>query len=187
MEGDAHCETLAVTGHRAPSSHHKARVMLPVRLHTWQVRLLAQEVRQWVAQPLVSRLGLAPSISKHLNLDNLRQVIMDNGERLRTLFEMWDEDASGTISAKEFRSALKTLGFRASDDHMNALFDKARQGQIGSTRVQGDAQGHRGLTQERQGEDRARAQAARGEARARGCRSARCGAECAVRGSKEHD
>ena len=117
MEGDAHCETLAVTGHRAPSSHHKARVMLPVRLHTWQVRLLAQEVRQWVAQPLVSRLGLAPSISKHLNLDNLRQVIMDNGERLRTLFEIWDEDASGTISAKEFRSALKTLGFRASDAH----------------------------------------------------------------------
>jgi len=49
---------------------------------------------------------------------------MDNGERLRTLFEMWDEDASGTISAKEFRSALKTLGFRASDAHMNALFDK---------------------------------------------------------------
>ena len=88
MEGDAHCETLAVTGHRAPSSHHKARVMLPVRLHTWQVRLLAQGVRQWVAQPLVSRLGLAPSISKHLNLDNLRQVIMDNGERLRTLFEV---------------------------------------------------------------------------------------------------
>ena len=42
---------------------------------------------------------------------------MDNGERLRTLFEMWDEDASGTISAKEFRSALKTLGFRASDAH----------------------------------------------------------------------
>ena len=49
---------------------------------------------------------------------------MDNGERLRTLFEMWDEDASGSISAKEFRSALKTLGFRASDAHMNALFDK---------------------------------------------------------------
>jgi len=62
--------------------------------------------------------------TEHLNLDNLRQVIMDNGERLRTLFEMWDEDASGTISAKEFRSALKTLGFRASDAHMNALFDK---------------------------------------------------------------
>ena len=49
---------------------------------------------------------------------------MDNGERLRTLFEMWDEDASGTISQKEFRAALKTLGFTASDAHMNALFDK---------------------------------------------------------------
>eukprot|EP00900_Chrysochromulina_parva_P015495 jgi/Chrpa1/23947/Chrysochromulina_OHIO_Genome00011974-RA len=63
MEGDAHCETVAMTGHRAPSSHHKARAMLPVRRHTWQERLLAQGVRQWVAQPLVSRLGLAPSIS----------------------------------------------------------------------------------------------------------------------------
>ena len=62
--------------------------------------------------------------TEHLNIENLRQVIMDNGERLRTLFEMWDEDASGSISAKEFRSALKTLGFRASDAHMNALFDK---------------------------------------------------------------
>ena len=63
MEGDAHCETVAMTGHRAPSSHHKARAMLPVRRHTWQERLLAQGVRQLVAQPLVSRLGLALSIS----------------------------------------------------------------------------------------------------------------------------
>jgi Ca2+-binding EF-hand superfamily protein len=62
--------------------------------------------------------------TEHLNLENLREVIMDNGEKLKTLFEMWDEDASGTTSAKEFRSALKTLGFRASDAHMNALFDK---------------------------------------------------------------
>ena len=62
--------------------------------------------------------------TEHLNLDNLREVIMDNGEKLKTLFEMWDEDASGTINQKEFRAALKTLGFTASDAHMNALFDK---------------------------------------------------------------
>ena len=68
----------------------------------------------------------------HLNLENLRQVIEDNGEKLKTLFEMWDEDASGSINAKEFRNALKTLGFSASEAHMNALFEKLDKDKSGS-------------------------------------------------------
>jgi len=69
----------------------------------------------------------------HLSLDTFRELVMDNGQKLKTLVEEWDEDASSTISTKEFRSALKSLGFTASDAHMDALFDeldKDRSGQL---------------------------------------------------------
>ena len=77
---------------------------------------------------------LSPRIdTDHLSLETFRELALDDGQKLKTLFNVWDEDASGTISSKEFRSALKSLGITASDAHMDALFDKLdkdRSGQL---------------------------------------------------------
>ena len=70
-------------------------------------------------------LYMGDAVTDHLNLERLRQVVEDNGDKLKELFEKWDEDASGFIDAKEFRNAIKALGFgNASDRQIDALFEK---------------------------------------------------------------
>ena len=43
--------------------------------------------------------------------------------RVIDLFREWDEDASGTVSKKEFRKAMPMLGLDVPAEDVDALFD----------------------------------------------------------------
>ena len=54
----------------------------------------------------------------------LRQALDDNLARVIDIFREWDEDASGTVSRREFRKALPMLGIRCKRDDADDLFDQ---------------------------------------------------------------
>ena len=70
--------------------------------------------QQWVPRShLIARGSLsvccAPSQALHANLKRIMDVFRD-----------WDDDGSGTIDAKEFRRAMRTLGF----DERNIIYNR---------------------------------------------------------------
>ena len=55
--------------------------------------------------------------------EQLRRVLTTNAVRVIDLFREWDEDASGTVSKKEFRKAMPMLGLDVPAEDVDALFD----------------------------------------------------------------
>jgi hypothetical protein len=54
----------------------------------------------------------------------LRNVLTENRTRVIDLFRDWDEDQSGTISKLEFRRSVAALGYSASLEEIESLFDE---------------------------------------------------------------
>ena len=50
-------------------------------------------------------------------------MLTTNAVRVIDLFREWDEDASGSVSKKEFRRAMPLLGLQAAEHEVDALFD----------------------------------------------------------------
>ena len=50
-------------------------------------------------------------------------MLTTNAARVIDLFREWDEDASGTVSKKEFRKAMPMLGLDVPAEDVDALFD----------------------------------------------------------------
>ena len=55
--------------------------------------------------------------------DQLRDILFKNAVRVIDLFHSWDTDGDGTISRKEFRQAMETLGVVGPKELFNELFD----------------------------------------------------------------
>ena len=54
----------------------------------------------------------------------LASALRQNATRIIDLFRAWDVDSSGTVTRKEFHSAMKKLGFNAPKLAINNLFDE---------------------------------------------------------------
>ena len=50
-------------------------------------------------------------------------MLTTNAVRVIDLFREWDEDASGSVSKKEFRKAMPMLGLDVPAEDVDALFD----------------------------------------------------------------
>ena len=55
--------------------------------------------------------------------EQIRDALSQNAVRVIDLFREWDEDASGTVSKKEFRKAMPMLGLDVPAEDVDALFD----------------------------------------------------------------
>ena len=55
--------------------------------------------------------------------EQLRTLLTENAVRVIDLFREWDDDGNGLVDKKEFRKAVSALGFQASKEDINAVFD----------------------------------------------------------------
>ena len=55
---------------------------------------------------------------------SLRDALSRSVTRVLDLLQAWDDDGSGDISKKEFRQAIKALGFEARQKEVDAVFDE---------------------------------------------------------------
>ena len=58
-----------------------------------------------------------------ISLVTLKELIEDNNMKIKDLFQAWDEDNNGKVSKTEFRRAILALGFDATREQINAVFD----------------------------------------------------------------
>ena len=56
--------------------------------------------------------------------DQLNTILSENSVKLIDLFREWDEDASGTVSRKEFVKAMPLLGLDVPEREVLSLFDE---------------------------------------------------------------
>jgi Ca2+-binding EF-hand superfamily protein len=56
----------------------------------------------------------------------LRDALSRSAARVVEIFSEWDEDGSGTISKREFRRAVRSLGFTQNDADIDIVFEEAR-------------------------------------------------------------
>ena len=56
--------------------------------------------------------------------EQLRDALSKAAVRVIDLFREWDDDGNGAIDKKEFRKAMPALGFSASKDEVDGLFDE---------------------------------------------------------------
>ena len=64
---------------------------------------------------------------------SLRDALARSSERVVDLFKKWDEDNSGKIDKREFRRAVKALGFPyISDKEVDTVFDSLDEDKSGS-------------------------------------------------------
>lgn len=85
------------------------------------------------AKPRLRTSARSASLLRHLELDlnsahktvpeQLADALARSGESILELFREWDENASGTIDREEFFTALRTLGFKGTQDDMQCVFD----------------------------------------------------------------
>ena len=54
---------------------------------------------------------------------SLRDSLKRSAGRVMTLFRQWDSDGSGSVDKKEFRKAMKELGFDAPTELIDSIFD----------------------------------------------------------------
>ena len=55
--------------------------------------------------------------------DQLRELLTTNAVRVIDLFREWDDNGDGLVDKKEFRKAISALGWQASKEDVNGLFD----------------------------------------------------------------
>ena len=55
--------------------------------------------------------------------EQLRDILTANAVRVIDLFRDWDDDGDGTVSKREFRKAMQTLGLNVPREDVDALFD----------------------------------------------------------------
>jgi hypothetical protein len=67
---------------------------------------------------------LTPSEDGPSVQEQLREILRVNAVRVIDLFRDWDDDQSGTIDLKEFKRAVRALGYEAAHDDVAALFDE---------------------------------------------------------------
>ncbi len=64
--------------------------------------------------------------------EQLRDALAANAVRVIDLFREWDDDRSGSVTAREFRKAMRSLGFQASRAEVDAVFSQFDQDGSGS-------------------------------------------------------
>jgi len=65
--------------------------------------------------------------------EKLSEMLSQEHAQLREIFRTWDEDNSGTISIKEWRKAVKSMGYRGPIDVLDQIFasmDKDHSGEL---------------------------------------------------------
>ena len=67
-----------------------------------------------------------------LSIESLRANIEKNSQRTMDLFKAWDEDKNGSIDQFEFRRAIATLGFEATTEACDTLFEMLDKDDSGS-------------------------------------------------------
>ena len=60
--------------------------------------------------------------------EQLGMALTANAKTIRDLFADWDADGNGGISKKEFRKAIKLLGYNAKKADIDKLFDELNAG-----------------------------------------------------------
>ena len=55
--------------------------------------------------------------------EQIRDALSQNAVRVIDLFREWDEDASGSVSKKEFRKAMPMLGLQLPEKEVDGIFD----------------------------------------------------------------
>ena len=76
------------------------------------------------AAPNAAAASSDPEDDTDLDMEALRATIRNNHARVTDLFKSWDEDGNGKVSKTEFRRAILALGFTATKDHIDLLFDQ---------------------------------------------------------------
>ncbi|MEC7000337.1 MAG: EF-hand domain-containing protein, partial [Actinomycetota bacterium] len=56
-------------------------------------------------------------------VDQLNKILLDNSVKLIDMFREWDADGNGAVDKKEFRKAIKALGYEAKKKDIDQLFD----------------------------------------------------------------
>ena len=56
-------------------------------------------------------------------VDKLQRMLAQEADRLQLLFRSWDEDGSGTVSKREWRKAIRSLGYRGPSSILDQIFD----------------------------------------------------------------
>ena len=100
-----------------------------------KLRLLIRSLPKVLLFPVVCRASapsscvrsvrLHPCIPEHMSVEQLRQQLASQWQRVRDLFVSWDTDGNGRISRSEWAVALpKALGSSVSASQALALFDQ---------------------------------------------------------------
>lgn len=67
-----------------------------------------------------------------LSLDSLRALVEMNHMKVAEIFKAWDKDKNGKVSKAEFKKAMTALGYQATQQQTDAIFDKVDKDHNGS-------------------------------------------------------